>query len=145
MANADRARARAVRRVRERDTARRVSETESSTPALDFTAHLTARVQAAQRGRRRDGSALIEAVREGEPLIPLAKNLDDPPEGARVELDGELKITPHFLLDPESRRYAALFTSGELLMTMEQHLGWKTDGESLKFCTLPARFALDMA
>jgi len=49
------------------------------------------------------------------------------------------------LLDEDGNHYAALFTQPELMGTMEQELGWKTDGKDLKFCTVPALFALDMA
>ena len=113
---------------------------------FDDAPDLTPLVQAAQRGLRRDVQALLDVLPKGELFIPLARNIEGAPDGQRLDLDDrELKLVPHMLLDEDGNHYAALFTHPELMGPMEQELGWKTDGEELKFCTVPAMFALDMA
>jgi hypothetical protein len=63
-----------------------------------------------------------------------------------LDLDnGEVKLVPHMLLDEQGNHYAALFSHPRLMAPMERQLGWKTDEQPLKFCTVPALFALDMA
>lgn len=107
---------------------------------------LTPLIKTAQRGLRRDVQALLDQLPQGELFIPLARNIEGAPDGQRLEIDdGELKLVPHMLLDEEGHHYAALFSHPELMATMEQQLGWKTDDAELKFCTVPALFALDMA
>src|SRR6187402_3592884 len=68
---------------------------------------LTAVVEAARRGLRRDVSRLVDALDGAELLIPLARDIDAAPEGERIEIEGELKLRPHLLVDPEGRHYAA--------------------------------------
>jgi len=115
------------------------------TPPSDAT-DLTPLVQAAQRGLRRDVQALLDVLPKGELFIPLARNIAGAADGQRLDLDDqEVKLVPHMLLDEDGNHYAALFTQPELMGPMEQELGWKTDGGDLKFCTVPALFALDMA
>ncbi|HYQ40373.1 MAG TPA: SseB family protein [Polyangiaceae bacterium] len=117
-------------------------ETQGSAAAHD----LTPLIKAAQRGLRRDVQALLDQLAQGELYIPLVRNIEGVSDGQRLELDdGEVKLVPHMLLDEEGNHYAALFSHPELMATMERELGWKTDGEALKFCTVPALFALDMA
>jgi hypothetical protein len=107
---------------------------------------LTLLVKAAQRGLRRDVQALLDQLPHGELFIPLARNIAGATDGQRLDIDdGEVKLVPHMLLDEDGNHYAALFTHPELMATMEQQLGWKTDDGELKFCTVPAMFALDMA
>lgn len=107
---------------------------------------LTPLIKTAQRGLRRDVQALLDQLPQGELYIPLVRNIEGVSDGQRLELDdGEVKLVPHMLLDEEGNHYAALFSHPELMGTMERQLGWKTDGEDLKFCTVPALFALDMA
>jgi SseB protein N-terminal domain len=113
---------------------------------FDDAPDLTPLVKAAQRGLRRDVQALLDQLPRGELFIPLARNIEGMVDGKRLDLDdGEVKLIPHMLLDEEGNHYAALFTRPELMGPMEQQLGWKTDGAELKFCTVPALFALDMA
>jgi len=38
-----------------------------------------------------------------------------------------------------------LFSDADVLTTLGAHLDWKTDGDELQYCTLPARTALDLA
>ena len=90
--------------------------------------------------------ALLDQLPQGELYIPLVRNIEGVSDGQRLQIDdGEVKLVPHMLLDEEGNHYAALFSHPELMAPMEQQLGWKTDGEALKFCTVPALFALDMA
>lgn len=103
-------------------------------------------LKGAQRGLRRDVQALLDQLPQGELFIPLVRNIDGVSDGQRLDIDnGEVKLVPHMLLDEAGNHYAALFSHPELMAPMERQLGWKTDGEDLKFCTVPALFALDMA
>lgn len=113
---------------------------------FDEAQDLTPLVKAAQRGLRRDVQALLDQLPQGQLFIPLARNIEGAADGQRLDIDdGEVKLVPHMLLDEEGHHYAALFTHPELMGPMEQQLGWKTDDSALKFCTVPALFALDMA
>ncbi len=103
-------------------------------------------IKAAQRGLRKDVQALLDRLPQGELFIPLARNIEGVSDGQRLDIDqGEVKLVPHMLLDEEGNHYAALFSHPELMAPMERQLGWKTDGGELRFCTVPAMFALDMA
>ena len=103
-------------------------------------------IKSAQRGLRKDVQALLDVLPAGELFIPLAKNIAGVADGERLNIDdGEVKLVPHMLLDEDGNHYAALFSHPELMAAMERQLGWKTDGEELRFCTVPAMFALDMA
>jgi hypothetical protein len=107
---------------------------------------LTPLIQSAQRGLRKDVQALLDQLPHGELFIPLARNIDGVVDGQRLDIDqGEVKLVPHMLLDEEGNHYAALFSHPELMGPMERQLGWKTDDGELRFCTVPALFALDMA
>ena len=110
------------------------------------TQDLTPLIKTAQRGLRRDVQALLDQLPQGELFIPLVRNIEGVTDGQRLDIDdGEVKLVPHMLLDEEGNHYAALFSSPGLMAPMEKQLGWKTDDEDLKFCTVPAMFALDMA
>jgi SseB protein N-terminal domain len=107
---------------------------------------LTPFVQGAQRGLRRDVQALLDHLAQGELFIPLARNIAGTTDGQRLDIDdGEVKLVPHMLLDEDGNHFAALFTHPALMEPMERQLDWKTDDGDLKFCTVPALFALDMA
>ncbi|HTA94311.1 MAG TPA: SseB family protein [Polyangiaceae bacterium] len=113
---------------------------------FDAAQDLTPFVKSAQRGLRRDVQALLDKLPHGELFIPLARNIEGAADGQRLDIDGgEVKLVPHMLLDEDGNHYAALFTHPELIGPMERQLGWKTDDGALKFCTVPALFALDMA
>jgi hypothetical protein len=125
-----------------------VTEPTTPTPSTETesTRDLTPLVKAAQRGLRRDVQALLDQLAQGELFIPLARNIAGATDGQRLDIDdGEVKLVPHMLLDEDGNHYAALFSHPELMATMERQLGWKTDDGELKFCTVPALFALDMA
>ena len=112
----------------------------------DTAPDLTPLIQAARRGLRRDVQALLDQLAQGELFIPLARNIQGTEDGVRLNIDdGEVKLVPHMLLDEDGNHFAALFSHPELMAPMEQQLGWKTDDGALKFCTVPALFALDMA
>ncbi|MEO7036321.1 MAG: SseB family protein [Polyangiaceae bacterium] len=116
------------------------------TEPADTAQDLTPLIQAARRGLRRDVQALLDQLAQGELFIPLARNIEGTKDGERLDIDdGEVKLVPHMLLDEDGNHFAALFSHPELMAPMEQQLGWKTDDAALKFCTVPALFALDMA
>jgi len=118
------------------------NETQGTADARD----LSPLIKSAQRGLRRDVQALLDQLAQGELFIPLVRNIEGVSDGQRLDIDdGEVKLVPHMLLDEEGNHYAALFSHPELMAPMERQLGWKTDDEDLKFCTVPALFALDMA
>ena len=121
-------------------------ETETETQGAPGAPDLTPLIKNAQRGLRRDVQALLDQLPQGELFIPLVRNIDGVGDGQRLDIDnGEVKLVPHMLLDEEGNHYAALFSHPELMAPMERQLGWKTDDEDLRFCTVPAMFALDMA
>ena len=107
--------------------------------------NLTALVEGARRGFRRDVAALEAALDDSDLLIPLAHRIADVPEGEPVALDRELEIVPHFLSDADGARHVALFTSSDLVAISAARLGWTTDGEDLGICALPGRIACQLA
>lgn len=117
----------------------------TASATTDSRPDLTALVRGARRGLRRDVAALEAGLDEAELYVPLARGIQGAEEGARLELDREVEIVPHFLVDPEGLRYAALFTRAEHVETLAKGLGWQTDGEELRVCTLPARIACELA
>ena len=118
-------------------------------PAADADAEvenpLTEAVARAKSGLRRDVAALLEALDGTELLVPISKQPPDARDGEQMELDGELTLSPHLLPDASGEPFAALFTHTAPLDPIVQALGWTTDGEQLKVCSLPARLALEMA
>ncbi|HEY2410220.1 MAG TPA: hypothetical protein VGI10_29650 [Polyangiaceae bacterium] len=106
---------------------------------------LTSLIRGARRGLRRDVGALIAGIDAGELYIPLAREIAGVKDGETIPIEGELRIVPHMLLDDQERHHAVLFSQPELFGPLEHRLGWQTDGAPLKFCTVPARFALEMA
>lgn len=106
---------------------------------------LTDAVRHARRGLRSDVKELVERMPHGELFVPLAEDIDEAPEGERVEIDQELTLRPHMVLDEEHHMYCVAYTRPELMEPMRQQLGWTTSGGELKFCSVPAQFVLDMA
>jgi hypothetical protein len=111
----------------------------------DLRPDLTALVRGARRGLRRDVAALEASLDDTELFVPLAQSITGAAEGQAVVLDHEVEIVPHFLIDPDGIRYATLFTKPEHVEALAEHLGWKTEGEELRLCTLPARIACELA
>lgn len=111
----------------------------------DLRPDLTALVRGARRGLRRDVAALEAGLDDTELFVPLARSITGAEEGEALVLDREIEIVPHFLVDPEGLRYATLFTKAEHVEALAEPLGWKTDGDELRVCTLPARIACELA
>lgn len=111
----------------------------------DTDADLTPLVAGAQSGLRRDVQALTRALDSGELYVPLARPVDGVPHGERIELDEELRLVPHMLVDEDGKLFCALFTRPELMEPIAEQLEWTTDGEELEYCSIPAKLALDMA
>jgi hypothetical protein len=108
-------------------------------------ADLTDYVQGARRGLRRDVAELIMRLDLGELFVPLASPVPGVEVGEAMELDNELTITPHMLVDDDGNLYCAFFTRADILEPMIEELGWTTDGGPLEYCSLPARVGLDLA
>jgi hypothetical protein len=106
---------------------------------------LTAAVRTARRGLRRDVAVLVDSLDAAELYVPLARSIQGVPYGEQVEIDQELSMTPHMLVDGDQKVYAALFTRAELLESAGDQLGWTTSEGSLEYCALPARVAMQMA
>jgi hypothetical protein len=106
---------------------------------------LTPAVSLARRGLRSDVRVFIDALDHGELFAPLAAKVAGAVYGEQMEVEDELKLTPHMLEDPDGKLYCALFTRPEMIEPLEEELGWTTDGESLEYCAIPARAAFDMA
>jgi hypothetical protein len=117
----------------------------SESAITDLRPDLTALVRGARRGLRRDVAALEAGLDDAELFVPLMQSIEGAAEGEALELDHAVEIVPHFLVDPEGLRYAALFTKPEHVEALAEPLGWKTDGEELRVCTLPARIACELA
>jgi hypothetical protein len=106
---------------------------------------LTDVVRQARRGLRSDVQELVDMLPFGELLVPLAEDIDDAPEGERIEIEKDLTFRPHMVLDEEHNMYCVAFTRPEFMETMREELGWTTAGAELKFCSVPAQFVFDMA
>lgn len=105
---------------------------------------LTQAVRAARRGLRQDVERLVSALDGSSLVIALAKDVPEIAEGVRAEVSSDVNIQPHLLQNDDGEFYLPMFTTSEALTALEQ-LGYRTDGGDLKYCTLPASNALDMA
>src|SRR5262245_5412742 len=94
---------------------------------------------------RRDVAVLVDSLEAGELFVPLARPIAGVPYGEHVELENELSMTPHMLVDTDQKVYAALFTRADVLEAAGDQLGWNTADGPLEYCSLPARVALNMA
>lgn len=106
---------------------------------------LVTAVKQARRGFKRDVAALLDALEGADLLIPLAEPLAGATTGERRKIEGELRLTPHFLPTPEGPQFAALFTSAPLLDAIAAQLRWRTGDGELEFCSVPGGVALEMA
>lgn len=106
---------------------------------------LTKTVAKARSGTRSDVRAFAEALDGGELHVPLAKSIEGAELGKTLEMPEELSLTPHVLAEDSGGLYCALFTNPDILGALEEELGWKTDGGTLEYCTLPAHTAIEMA
>jgi hypothetical protein len=112
--------------------------------ALDDAEELIDLVSAARSGLRRDVQALLSGLQESELLVPLTKPVQGAPEGELVEIEGELTLAPHLLLDEDHELFCPLFTDGDILADLAEALGWETEGGPLQVATLPALVAMQM-
>ncbi|HEY3235647.1 MAG TPA: SseB family protein [Polyangiaceae bacterium] len=106
---------------------------------------LTDAIAAAQGGLRSQVQHLIHRLPDAVLHLPLSSDLAWASEGELIELSEDFKLTPHLLSDEEGHFHCALFTQPELLEPFERRLGWRTGGGPLKYCTLNARLALQVA
>jgi hypothetical protein len=106
---------------------------------------LVSAVKQARRGFKRDVAALLDALEASDLLIPLAEPMVGATTGERKKIEGELRLTPHFLPTPEGPQFAALFTSAPLLDAIALQLHWRTGDGELEFCLVPGGVALEMA
>ena len=106
---------------------------------------LVSALKQARRGFERAVAALLEALESSDLLIPLAEPVSGATTGQRTKIEGELRLTPHFLPTPEGPLFAALFTSAPLLDAVAAQLRWGTAGGELEFCAIPGGVALEMA
>jgi hypothetical protein len=120
-----------------------IAVTESAT--TDLRPDLTALVRGARRGLRRDVAALEAALDDTEFYVPLRTSIAGAAEGEALTLDREVEIVPHFLVDEDGIHYATLFTKPEHVEAPALALGWTTDGDELRVCTLPGRIACELA
>jgi hypothetical protein len=88
---------------------------------------------------------LLDALRGGELIVPLSRDVPGAEEGERVEFTGNLELHPHLIADEERQFYAVLFSEPEIMEPVARELEWTTDGGELKGCTLPAMLACEMA
>jgi hypothetical protein len=102
-------------------------------------------VKQARRGFKRDVAALLEALEAADLLIPLTEPVAGATTGERTKIQGELRLSPHFLPTPEGHHFAALFTSAPLLDAIAAQLRWTTADGPLEFCSVPGGVALEMA
>jgi hypothetical protein len=105
---------------------------------------ITNAIETARRGLRRDVQVLIDALEDGELYVPLARSIPDTDYGERMEIGGDLELSPHLLVDEDERPYCAVFSRAELLEPVGEELGWTTDGGPLEYCALPAPIVFDM-
>lgn len=107
-------------------------------------ADLTAAVDTARRGFRRDVQVLVDALPEGDLLVPLAEPIPGATDEG-IELAEGLELHPHLLPDAEGKLWCALFTRGEFLHPVADALQWSTSNEALQYVAVPAHVAFDMA
>jgi hypothetical protein len=112
--------------------------------AHDTLTPLTQAVRSARRGLRQDVAKLVDALADAELVLALAKDVPELAEGERATVDSDVHLQPHLLQNDDGEYYLPMFTSVGGLAALEE-LGFRTDGDALKYCTLPAGDALDMA
>ena len=99
----------------------------------------------ARSGLKSDVAKLIEEVPAGALFIPLSRAIPGLEDGDAIDVDEEVTLSPHVLVDGEDRLYVALFTREEFIGPVKQAMDWKTDDEELEYCGLPAELALKIA
>lgn len=106
---------------------------------------LTAAIDGARRGFRRDVAAFIEELGKGRLFVPLARPIADVPTGVEVEMGSELSLSPHLIVDSDDIVYCALFSEATMVEAAAAQFGWQTGGSPLEYIALPANVALEVA
>ena len=106
---------------------------------------LTDAIASARSGLKTDVANLIDLLPEGALFLPMARAIPGLEEGDTVNVDEEITLSPHLLVDGEDRLFVALFTREEFIGPVKQAMDWKTDDHDLEFCGLPAGLALKIA
>ena len=75
---------------------------------------VTAAIDSARRGFRRDVAALITALEGARLFVPLAKSIAELPVGVDQEVGDELSLSPHLLFDDDRVGYLPVFTRADL-------------------------------
>ncbi|MBF2052000.1 MAG: hypothetical protein IGS03_00880 [Candidatus Sericytochromatia bacterium] len=101
---------------------------------------LTALLQQAHRGLKRDVAPLVDALPEGGFFVSLARPLDVPDEMTIPPV--EAAISSHMLQHPDGAVYVALFTHPDFVRKAQQEQNWQTEDGQQLLCPLPARNAL---
>jgi hypothetical protein len=112
---------------------------------LSEPATLTQLVMRARSGLRSDVAAFLAGCQDAQLLVPLKRALSQVAAGERVAFDGNLEISPHLVPTTEQRAAVAFFTEMAALEPAVRGLGWRTDGQPLQLCGLPALTALKLA
>jgi len=114
---------------------------EQQEAALD----LTDAIATARSGLKSDVARLVEQLHEGAFFLPLARSIPGLEEGDTVNVDEEITLSPHMLVDADDQLFVALFTREEFIGPVKQAMEWKTDDHELEYCGLPAALALKIA
>jgi hypothetical protein len=99
----------------------------------------------AQTGLRSQVQPLAEALEEARLLVPLRKPMQNVELGVEVELDGELSLSPHLLMDADDLGYVVAFSHPDPVRPVAEQMGWQTGESELECCALPGRMALEVA
>lgn len=99
----------------------------------------------ARSGLRSEVAPLAAALREARLYIPLSKSMADVEVGVETEVDGELSIAPHLIVDSDELSYLVAFSSPERLQAVAAQMGWRTSGGDLEFCALPGQVVFEIA
>jgi hypothetical protein len=103
---------------------------------------LTQAVAEAKGGRRSDTVALCKMLDQGRLFLALSHSSPDLPEEGEIVLTESTNISVHQLWTESGERFAAAFTTEQVLAAATSRLGWKTDGGPLRYAALPARMVL---
>ena len=102
---------------------------------------LTALVNKAQSGLKRDVEPLVEAIPEGGFFVSLARSLNLP--DAMSIPPAKAPLSTHLLKHPDESVYVTVFTRPEYVQMVQEKEDWKTeDTDTAEVCALNARNAL---
>jgi hypothetical protein len=106
---------------------------------------LSAVIEQARLGLRSQVAPLAEALEEGRLLVPLAKPMPNVEVGVETEVEGELSIAPHLIVDSDDLSYVVAFSTPDRLQSVSDTMSWKTGDGALEFCALPGRMVFEIA